>query len=72
MIFIVLALLAVGLVAWLAFELWRAPLCCNRTELPVDQCPCCQGKEGREDWNYQAADALEALAVGTISAGAKQ
>lgn len=24
------------------------------------------------DWNYQAADALEALAVGTISAGAKQ
>ena len=23
-------------------------------------------------WNYQAADALEALAVGTISAGAKQ
>lgn len=49
MIFIVLALLAVGLVAWLAFELWRVPLCCNRTELPVDQCPCCQGKEGREE-----------------------
>ena len=36
------ALFVLGVVAvlWLAWEFYRAPLCCYRCEMPVEQCCC--------------------------------
>ncbi len=35
-----LIILGVAVAVWLAFEVWRAPLCCNRCEMPLEQCCC--------------------------------
>ena len=36
----VLVVLGIACAAWLGFELWRAPVCCNRCEMPLEQCCC--------------------------------
>ena len=40
MIAAALAVFGVAVFLWLAWEIRRAPLCCNRCEMPVDQCCC--------------------------------
>ena len=47
-----LVIFGVATVLWLGFEVWRAPLCCNRCEMPVSVCrcvpPCSQDTESND------------------------
>ena len=42
------ALVIVGMVllAWVAFEVWRAPVVCDRCEMPLQLCRCSTQNSG--------------------------